>query len=306
MSRLSKRRAGLMTGKSLALRGLLSAFWPQIGVTWAMTLIEVALFALIPLLIGFAIDGLLSGDFTAFYQLGGCLAALIVMGTLRRLYDTRAYGFMRVELGKALAGRSPDMPVSNLNARMEMGRELVDFLETEAPASMTAVFRTFAAIAILFSFHITLSLVALGAFVAVVLVYSLAHGQFFRLNKALNEQSEKQVGVLEPRSLPRLGAHLLSLRKSEVRVSDTEGLVYGLIFSVLMGAVLFNLWFATQEIEITAGKVFSIVTYSWDFVEGALVLPMTLQSMSRLSEITARINAAGEFPENNRQEKEQS
>ncbi|WP_424941228.1 hypothetical protein [Aliiroseovarius sp. S253] len=81
MSRLSERRVGLMEGKPLTLRGLFAAFWPQVGVTWAMTLVEVGLFAVIPLLIGFAIDGLLAGDFLAFYQLGGALAGLILLGT---------------------------------------------------------------------------------------------------------------------------------------------------------------------------------------------------------------------------------
>lgn len=290
MSRLSKRRQGLMAGKPLTLGGLFAAFWPQISVTWAMTLIEVGLFALIPLLIGFAIDGLLIGEFTAFYQLGGVLFALILIGTLRRVYDTRAYGFMRVELGKALVHRAGDMPVSRLNARLNMGRELVDFLETEAPESVTSLIRATAAIVILAGFHPTLAQAALGALVVTLVLYALTHRRFFRLNAAFNTQTEKQVGVLEARSLPRLGAHLLSLRKSEVRISDTEGVVYGLIFLVLLGMQMFNLRFATQEIEITAGRVFSIVTYSWDFVESALVLPMTLQSFSRLSEITARIN----------------
>ncbi len=197
---------------------------------------------------------------------------------------------MRVELGKALARRSPGMPVSKLSARMGMGHELVDFLEEEAPESMTALVRLGAAVVILLSFHPTLALVSAGAFCAVLAIYGLAHRRFFRLNSALNEEVEKQVKVHETRSLPRLGAHLLALRKSEVRVSDTEGVVYGLIFAVLLGVVMFNLWFATQEIEITTGKIFSIITYSWDFVEAALVLPMTLQSLSRLGEITTRIN----------------
>ena len=42
--------------------------------------------------------------------------------------------------------------------------------------------------------------------------------------------------------------------------------------------------------EITAGRIFSIVTYSWEFVESALVLPLTLQSWSRLAEIINRTN----------------
>ncbi|MEC8294108.1 MAG: hypothetical protein VX083_11470, partial [Pseudomonadota bacterium] len=66
---LSARRASLLQGRGLTLGGLLAAFWPQISVTWALTLIEVALFALIPLLIGRAIDGLIAADMAAFWML---------------------------------------------------------------------------------------------------------------------------------------------------------------------------------------------------------------------------------------------
>ncbi|WP_299428714.1 ABC transporter six-transmembrane domain-containing protein [uncultured Shimia sp.] len=285
-----RRRAGLLRDKSLTLGGLFSVFWPQISVTWAMTLVEVALFAIIPLLIGFAIDGLMQDSYVAFFQLGVVFLLLIVVATVRRVYDTRAYGIMRVELGKTLVARSAALPVSRVNARLSMGRELVDFLEKEAPESVTAIIRATAAIIILAGFHPRLVLAALAALVVTALLYGAVHRRFFHLNRALNEQSEKQVGVLEGRSLPRLGAHLLALRKSEVRISDTEGVVYGLIFVALLGLQMFNLWFATQGLNASAGQVFSIVTYSWDFVESALVLPVTLQSFSRLSEITGRIN----------------
>ena len=290
MTPASRHRTRRMAGRPLTLRGLLGAFWPQISITWGLTLAEVVLFALIPLLIGQAIDGLLASDYAAFLQLGAVLSALVLLGTLRRVYDTRAYGLMRVALGKELAKRAAALPVSQLNARLDMGRELVDFLENEAPESMTGIIRALAALAILASFHPLLALSAALALVAALAVYALAHNRFFRLNAALNTQTEQQVGVLETRSIPRLGAHLLGLRKSENRISDTEGLVYGLIFTALLAMEMFNLWFATQSLEASAGQVFSIVTYSWDFVESALVLPMTLQSLSRLSEITKRIN----------------
>lgn len=286
----TRRRASFMAGRTLTLGGLFGAFWPQISITWVLTLIEVGLFTLIPLLIGQAIDGLLVGEQTAFYQLGGALLALTLLGTGRRLYDTRAYGIMRVAFGKALASRTPSLPVSRMNAQLDMSRELVDFLETDAPQSTTALIRVGAAILILATFHPTLALTCVVACLIVLGIYGLAHRRFYQLNTVLNTLMEQQVQVLEKRSLPRLGAHLLGLRKSKVRLSDTEGLIYGLIFTVLLGLVMFNLWFATKEIDITPGQVFAIVTYSWDFVEGSLILPATLQSLSRLSEITARIN----------------
>lgn len=284
------QKATAMDGRPITLRNLLAAFAPQICVTWGTILIEVALFALIPLLIGRAIDGLLTNDLTPFWTLFAIMAALIFVATLRRVYDTRAFGIMRVELGKTLAKRSQNLPVTQLNARLDMGHELVYFLETEAPESMTAIARTLAAAAILATFSPILTLACVVGLILVFAIYWQSHGRFFRLNAALNHRLERQIDVLSTRSLPRLGAHLLGLRKSQIRISDTEAIVYGLIFFVLVGLLLFNLWFATREIAITAGTVFSIVTYSWDFVEGALMLPITLQTLSRLSEITQRIN----------------
>ena len=40
----------------------------------------------------------------------------------------------------------------------------------------------------------------------------------------------------------------------------------------------------------TVGQVFSIVTYSLEFVETAVMLPITLQTLSRLMEISQRLN----------------
>lgn len=57
-----------------------------------------------------------------------------------------------------------------------------------------------------------------------------------------------------------------------------------------MGSILFNLWFAATNLTPTVGAIFSIISYSWEFVESALVLPATLQGWSRLSEIMQRIN----------------
>ncbi|MFC3119788.1 ABC transporter six-transmembrane domain-containing protein [Jhaorihella thermophila] len=192
----------------MTLGSLFAAFWPRILGTWAMTLMEIALFALIPLLIGRAIDGLTGGDTAAFVQLAVALAVLILLGTLRRVFDTRAYGVMRVELGKDLARRSSDLPVSRLSARLGMGRELVDFLETELPEAMTALFRTFAAVVILFGFHPALAGTAAAAALVTLTIYGLAHGRFYRLNRALNEEAERQVQVLEGRSIPRLGGRI--------------------------------------------------------------------------------------------------
>ena len=280
----------LLVTHPLNITTLVRTFWREISLTWFLTIIETALLALIPLLIGFAIDGLLNKDPTSLTHLAIAFASLIVVGVIRRLYDTRVYSKMRVSMCEAMSIRMKDRSVSSLNARLGMGRELVDFLETTAPEVMTSIIQLITSLVILYSFHPMLATFAFGAAVIMILLYGVFHRQFYRLNGAINQQVEKQVSVLETKSNVKISSHLNKLRSSEIKLSDTESILYGAIFTILLGFILFNLWFAANEIDVSPGKIFSIVTYSWEFVDSALALPMTLQLWTRLSEITARIN----------------
>lgn len=282
----------MLKDEPLTIATLLRRFLRPISLTWLQTLAETALMALIPLLIGLAIDGLLEGDAMPLLHLAVALAALIAVGVVRRLYDTRVYGRIRVALGKALTDRAGGRPVSTVNARLGMGRELVDFLELELPEIMAAAVRLVIALVLLFAFHPVLCYAALAATLLTVALYGLFHGRFYRLNADYNHQAEQQVRVLEARSPAGILCHLTRLRRIEIRLSDTEAYLYGAIFAVLLGLILFNLWFSATAIETSVGTTFAIVSYSWELVESALVLPETLKGWSRLSEIMARINKA--------------
>lgn len=282
----------MFDGRPLTLRTLLRLFWFRVSVTWFLTFLETGLWVILPLLLGFTIDGLLIRDFEPFWQLCGILAALVIVAVLRQLIDTRVFGTMRVELGKVLAERNRGLPVSALNARVLMARELVDFLEQELPVLMAAIVQLVASVAILFTYHWVLAVAAVLAGGAMLLIYGSFHDRFFRLNRAINARAEKQVRLLDTRTGPAFGRHLRLLRHWEVRLSDTEALVYGLIYAVLMGLVIFNLSFTALVMMASAGAIFAIVTYSWEFMDAAFNLPEALQQWSRLSEIIERINKA--------------
>lgn len=280
----------MLTDRDLTVGTLLSVFRWRVGLTWALILSETALTVLIPLFIGFAIDGLLTEVFQPFFYLGALLIALILIGVIRRIYDTRVYGNIRVELGKALAFRFSNLPISSLNARIGMGRELADFMEETLPSAIAGVVQFVASGILLFYFSPTLALSACVVLFGMISVYTLFHSTFWRWNRALNEQVEQQVRILEQRSDRPAHVHFNRLRQFEVKLSDTEAVLYGTIFVLLIGLVLFNLWFATQHLSVTPGAIFSMVSYSWEFAEAALALPVTLQSWSRLSEITTRLD----------------
>lgn len=233
-----------------------------ISLTWLLMLCETALTALIPLLIGFAIDGLLDADTNALLQLTVVLAVLIAVSVIRRLYDTRVYGTIGVELGKALTERSAAMPVSTVNARLEMSRELVEFLEKEAPAVLASVIQLAVALVVLFAFHPFLFGATCAAAVLMIGFYALSHRRFYRLNAAYNQQTEQQVHILESANPQGILSHLHKIRRIGIRLSDTEAYVYGAIYTAMLGLILFNLWFAATNMEVTVGRIFSIISYS--------------------------------------------
>lgn len=280
--------------RRLSIGTLMRVFWGRIGVTWGLTLCETFMMAALPLLMGLSIDGLLTGDWTHFAWLVGAMGLLIGLSVARRVYDTRAYGTMRVELGDAVVEKATGDPVSTVNARLNMSRELIVFLEEEAPIVISAIVQVIVSIVVLYSFHGLLAATAGGATIAALLIYGISSGRFFKLNGDLNAQAEKQVSVLEGGIRKAVRTHLSALRRHEVRLSDTEAIVYGLIFVVLLAMLSFNLWFAATQTGATPGQIFSIVTYSFEFIESSVMLPAALQSLTRIAEITERINRSGE------------
>lgn len=209
----------------------------------------------------------------------------------RRVYDMRVYGSIRAELGQTQVRRATNKDISIVNARISMGRELVDFLEGTAPNVATGVVQILFSLVILYSFSGVLLASSFSAIFLMVLLYDLFDRRFFRLNKSLNEQHEQQVQSIQSRDPKQISAHFLGLRKFEVKISDTESFVYGLIFLVLLAMLAFNLWFAATGLGSSAGQIFSIVNYSYELIQAAVTVPMALQSWTRLSEITNRINS---------------
>ncbi|WP_299343632.1 ABC transporter six-transmembrane domain-containing protein [uncultured Maritalea sp.] len=279
-----------MSDKPIRMRALFCTFPGRISLTWFLTLCEAASMALIPLFMSFAIDGLLEDRTDELWLLGVVLFALVALSVGRRAYDTRVFGAVRVHVGLLQSQNSRATSISALNARLSMGRELADFLENEIPDGAMAFVQLAISIIVLFSFDAFLAAAAAITFALILLIYVLFHKRFYNLNGELNHQTEMQIDILTLRKRLALRSHLLYLRRTEVKISDAESLLYGAIFLVLFGMIMFNLWYATTTLAVSVGAIFAILSYSWEFVESALAAPMTLQSWSRLKEITIRIN----------------
>ncbi|KLV05176.1 ABC transporter permease [Photobacterium aquae] len=280
----------MLINQPITLRSVIRLNPVRVIFTWLMVLVENVFMILIPLFIGFAIDGVLKQNMQPLLVFAVILLMLVVIGVGRRFYDTRVYGDIRVTLANVVERNLRDASVSVKDARLSMSRELVDFLEEDLPSLITATVQLVATVIILATFHIKLALCVLAAGFGMLLIYAFFHQSFTRLNGALNDQLEEQVRVLSGHAFAAIRTHFEQLKRCEIKLSDTEALVFGLIFIILFAAVLTNLWMVGSLHDPTVGKVFSIVTYSLEFVETAVMLPITLQTLSRLTEISQRLN----------------
>lgn len=293
MSSSPKRAVQIADG--LGVGDLFKAFWSDIAATWTIVAVENTLIALVPFLIGLSIDGLLARRLDELALMVVLLVVLGVISIIRRLYDTRAYGAIRVHLGSAVDDANAAHGVSKRSTRLDLSRELVDFLEIEVPDILTAAIQIVVSLVVLSLFDAKLAASSLAIIVGMLIVYGAFHRRFYRLNAALNSTREEQVSVLENGGHAGVLRYLRARRKTEVSLSDTEAAVYGGIFMLQIAYIAFNLTVAASLTELTAGRIFSIASYSWEYVEAALTLPMALQRWSRLSEITARISAETKF-----------
>lgn len=63
-----------------------------------LVLLEAGAMLLLPLVIGFAIDGLLANNYSGVWQLTAVGFGVLTFGSLRRLYDTRVHSGIYVDL----------------------------------------------------------------------------------------------------------------------------------------------------------------------------------------------------------------
>lgn len=97
----------------------------EVAATWLMVLAENVMLILLPIFIGYAIDGVLNQSFQPLMMLA---LILVILSVVRRFYDTRVYGAIRVKLANIVERNLRGLSVSTKDARLTMSRELVDFL----------------------------------------------------------------------------------------------------------------------------------------------------------------------------------
>ena len=134
------------------------------------------------------------------------------------------------------------------------------------------------------------------ACMGVLLLFGLLLPGFSRknqlLHERLNDRLEHEVKLVTHAEQIRLARHYRTLAWIRIRVSDREALAF---LAVGVSAALLFLLAITMlmaQPQVSAGHVYAVMTYLWNFVSSLDEGPGLADQLARLRDIGRRVNTA--------------
>ena len=271
---------------------LLKRFAGRFALTLSMVVLESAGWLLFPLVIGRAIDGVLSGSAQGLYELAGLGIGTVLVAIARRLVDSRAYAGIYVNLGGEMVASAAESSTSTRTARLGMLQEVVQFFEHSLPQLITSTIGLVGTVVILSTLNVPVFIGCAVAGIATVTLYAITGKLTTRYNEGFNDQYERQVDAVHSGDPRRLGEHLCAMMRWNIRLSDLEAATFGINWVLMISLLVFAVG-AAAERTVEYGAVFAVVMYVFQFMESMTDIPFYYQQWLRLREISGRLAGAG-------------
>lgn len=247
---------------------------------------------LYPLLAGFAINAIVTGQALHAVLYAVMVFMMWAIGAARRSIDTRTFARIYAELAVPviLTQREEQHSASTIAARVALSREFVDFFEKHLPVLVTSVASIIGAAVMLLVLQFWTGVACL----CILVFFALFLPGFTRRNEALflrlNDRLEKEVAFVNSASKMSLSRHYDVLARLRIKLSDREAFGYLAIGSVT--AILFASTILTMSFEggLDAGHIYSVMTYMWMFAMSLDDGPQLLEKYSQLKDIGKRVN----------------
>ncbi len=265
----------------------------RIALTYTLTLVEDLLELSYPWATGIAINGVLDGHMEYAAPLIVAWAARSTIGLIRRMYDTRLYTkvYNHIVEMTILRQRRAGVPASRVAARSAMSREFVTFFEKDVATLVTTCVGIFGSLGMLLWYDLVIGGMMACLFLPVVIVNNSYVRKSFAYNRELNNQLEEEVKAIDSADPQVVRAHFTAVRNWRVRLSDAEAVNWSIIEVLSIALLVGVLVRITYLEEISAGEIFAMIVYVWQFMENLDNVPELLQQLARLHDIRKRIEA---------------
>ena len=280
-----------MINNNISLKTLLRRFWKKTLVTWLLVVLEGFCLLLLPLAIGWAVDDLLKDEMHGIVQLGALCVGLLIIGAIRRFYDTRIYSgiFRKVSIELVTREKSRGTSLSKISARTNLFTEFIKFLENSIPDIFNHFISLAGTLCIIVFINFQVFVACLVGAMVTLMIYLLSQKKILNLNKGHNNEFERQVDIIASHKCETVQSHFRNLMSWTIKLSDLETINFSLTWMVLAAVLVCSIVVLVSSATVTFGQVVSTVMYVFGFIESVITFPLYYQQMIRLREIASRL-----------------
>lgn len=281
-----------MTVPTLA--SILRARRGAVAGTYTLTVLENICALAYPALTGRAVDQLVKREFGGLALLVAVWLVHLVIAFVRQRVDTRVFMGLLAQIASHIVGeqQAAGHGISKVSARVEMVRDVVGFFEREVPAMFHNVLAVVGSLAMLFVYDLQAGFIAMAVLLPMGLVNGWYWQRALRLNRGINNQVEREVEDIVSRNPFRVRRHFLLLRRWRVRLSDAESWTWAVTELATIAALVFILIDFTQSPAFSAGAIYAVLAYVYDYLEGLNQVPTLVNNLARLKDVRERLAEA--------------
>ncbi|MCT0200286.1 ABC transporter six-transmembrane domain-containing protein [Synechococcus sp. CS-1325] len=263
----------------------------SIAGTYTLTLLENLCMLAYPALTGWAVDGLLKNSYRGLSALIAVWLVHLVMAFGRQRYDTRVFMglYARLAVLTVAEQRHQGHGTSIVSARVEMMREMVGFFEADVPAMFSQVVTVIGSLVMLFTFDLEAGFIAMAVLLPMALINTWYWRRALRLHRGLNDQIEHEIADIEAARPLRLRRHFGRVRRWHVQLSDSESWTWTVTELATIIALVVLLIDFTRSPVFSAGAIYAVLAYVFDYLQGLDSAPALVNSVARLRDIRARL-----------------
>jgi ABC-type multidrug transport system fused ATPase/permease subunit len=173
--------------------------------------------------------------------------------------------------------------LSKVSARVEMVRDVVGFFEKEVPMVMHNLLAVIGSLTMLFVYDREAGFIAMAVLLPMAIINTWYWRRAVRLNQGIHSQIEREVADIASASPFRVRRHFLLLCRWRIRLSEAVTEL------ALLAALVWILVDFTQSPAFTAGAIYAVLAYVYDYLEGLNQVPTVVNSLARLRDVRQRL-----------------
>ena len=288
---------GVPSEPALSLRALFLSNRGRMLGTYALFNLENLLRLAQPLVLGWAINGLLKGSYVGLLLFVAQHLLHLLISSARQMYDTRAFTAIYTDLATRLVldQRERQVEVSRLAARSSLSRGYVEFFEHYVPMVIRAAYSVIGALLMLGYYDWTLIPFCLALLVPALLLNNAYGRKTLELSGRLHDEFENEIDVIARGREGDIRRHYDSVARWRIRLSDAEAINFSLMELFVLGVMVAALvhFCAGSDGTPPAGDIFAVFRYVLMFIMGLDTVPRLVQQISRLRDVGLRLRGPG-------------